>query len=105
MTSVKTVLFSSSLVVVALLACDAGIAAAATPPAADVGGNVQTWLTGLGQDVLIPTAGLFGIAALFRRDVGQALLVALIAIIVGIFVYDAAGAKTVITSVAGQLTK
>jgi hypothetical protein len=48
---------------------------------------------------------LFGISALFRRDLGHALAIALIAIIVGIFVYDAKAAQGIITSVANTLAK
>ena len=87
-----------------LLATMASSAAAATA-SADVGSNVGSWLTGLGQDVLIPVAGLFGIGALFRRDIGHALVIALIAVIAGVFVYDTKGATQMIHAVANTLTK
>ena len=98
--------FLATLILAMLsLAVGANTALATTIPAADVGTNIGGWLTGLGQDLLIPITGLFGIGALFRRDVGHALLVALIAIIVGIFVYDAPGASSIINSVANTITK
>ena len=76
-----------------------------TDAGSDVGINLGGWLSGLGKDVLIPVAGLFGVGALFRRDIGAALVVALIAIIVGVFVYDPAGAQNLIQGVANTLTK
>lgn len=87
------------------LVIGASSALATTIPSADVGNNVGGWLSGLGKDLLIPIAGLFGIGALFRRDVGHALLIGLIAIIVGIFVYTPSGASNIINSVASTLTK
>ncbi len=103
--STRVALFTSLMLAMLSLAVGADSAVAATVPTADVGTNVGGWLTWLGKDVLIPMAGLFGIGALFRRDVGHALLVGLIAIIVGIFVYDAPGASNIINSVANTLTK
>ena len=103
----KTVLVAAVVSVLILLTCAEVAFAQAKPPAGapDVGTNLKGWLSGLGQDVLIPITGLFGIGALFRRDIGAALLVAMIAIIVGVFVYDPSGAANVISGVANTLTK
>jgi predicted lipid-binding transport protein (Tim44 family) len=105
MSTKATLLITAMLAAVALLAgADTALAAPAAP-LADVGSNLNGWLGGLAKDLLIPIAGLFGIGALFRRDVGHALLIAVIAIVVGIFVYDAPGATQLISGVANTLTK
>jgi hypothetical protein len=100
----RRVILTGAVLAVLLLAVGAGSASAATFATTDVGQNLGNWLAKLGGYILIPTAGLFGIAALFRRDVGHALTIALIAIVVGIFVYDQAGAQNIISSVAKTLT-
>jgi hypothetical protein len=82
----------------------AGTAAASTLAEGDVGANLGSLLSGLAQDLLLPTAGLFGLAAFFRRDIGHAVTILVIACIVGIFVYDAPGATSLITTVANAIT-
>jgi hypothetical protein len=49
----------------------------------NVGGEVTSWAKGL----LLGTAALVGLPALFRRDVGQGVVILLIVVIVGGFVY------------------
>jgi hypothetical protein len=97
-----------ALLAIVVLAFAAGPAMAAagttTAGSSDVGSNIGTWLTNLGQDLLIPIAGLLGLAAFFRRDVGHAITIVVIAVIVGIFVYDRGGATAMITTVANTFT-
>jgi hypothetical protein len=93
-----------ALLAVLLLGSGAGSALAATVPAADVGTHLGTLLTGLGKSILIPAAGLFGLAAFVKRDVGHAVTIVVIASIVGIFIYDQAGAKSLIDSIASGIT-
>ncbi len=100
---------TGALLAIVVLAFAAGPAMAAagtttTAGSSDVGTNIGTWLTNLGQDLLIPIAGLLGLAAFFRRDVGHALTIVVIAVIVGIFVYDRGGATAMITTVANTFT-
>lgn len=101
---VTTIAGSGALVALLLLASSAGNAAAATMASSDVGSNIGTWLTNLGGDLLIPIAGLFGLAAFFRRDVGHAVVIVVIACIVGIFIYDRTGAVAMITNIANTFT-
>ena len=103
--SIRAVAVKSAVLSMLVLLTVVSSAMADTVTTADVGTNLNGWLSGLGKDVLIPVTGLFGVAALFRRDIGQALVVAVIAIIVGIFVYDAPGASKIIHDVATTLTK
>ena len=105
MISLKAAALKGVVLSLPLLVAMSATAIAGTLTTADVGTNLGGWLSGLGQDILIPVAGLFGVGALFRRDVGHALVIAVIAIIIGIFVYDARGAQTIIQSVANTLTK
>jgi hypothetical protein len=94
-----------AIVVLAFAAAPAMAAGATTTAgSSDVGSNIGTWLTNLGQDLLIPIAGLLGLAAFFRRDVGHAITIVVIAMIVGIFVYDRGGATAMITTVANTFT-
>lgn len=97
---------TGALLAIVILALTAGPAMAGTTTTggSDVGTNIGTWLTNLGQDLLIPIAGLLGLAAFFRRDVGHALTIVVIAVIVGIFVYDRGGATSMITTVANTFT-
>lgn len=49
----------------------------------NVGGEVTSWAKGL----LLGVAALVGLPALFRRDIGQGVVIVLIVILVGGFVY------------------
>jgi hypothetical protein len=53
--------------------------------------------------VIIPIAALVAIPALFRRDVGHALVVLVIVVIVGAFAFDSAGVQTFVTGVANSI--
>jgi type IV secretory pathway VirB2 component (pilin) len=101
----RTILLTSSALAVAMLLAGPVTALAASFPAADVGQNIGSLLTGWGKFILIPSAGLFGIAALFRRDVGHALTIFVIVVIVGVFVYDQSGAQSIINSITNALVK
>lgn len=101
---VTSIAGTSTLAAVLALAVGPGSAAAATVSTADVGSNIGTWLSNLGGDLLIPIAGVFGLAAFFRRDVGHAVTIVVIAVIVGIFIYYPSGAESMIKSVASTFT-
>lgn len=49
----------------------------------NVGGEVTSWARGL----LLGTAALVGLPALLRRDIGQGVVIVLIVVLVGGFVY------------------
>lgn len=74
--------------------------AATTNPGSNIGG----WLTGLAKGLLIPIAGIFGLGAFARRDVGAAVTIFVLALIIGIFVYDQNGASNLISSVTCTFT-
>lgn len=95
---------TSSLLAVVMLGLGAGSAMAATVASTNVGSNIGTWLASLGGALLIPIAGLFGLAAFFKRDVGHAITIVVIAAIVGIFIYDKSGAVNMITGIANTFT-
>lgn len=90
---------SSTIGAALLLMCNAANAFAGS--AGDPGSNIGHWITGLAKGLLIPIAGIFGLGAFARRDVGAAVTIFVLALIVGIFVYDGPGAATMI----GKITK
>ena len=69
-------------------------ALAASDIGKNVGGEVTSWAKGL----LLGTAGLVGLPALFRRDVGQGVVIVGIVIIVGGFIYAGPQVEDTITA-------
>jgi hypothetical protein len=94
----------STALAVLLLAVTANGAMAATIHAADVGSNLGNTFGGWAKAILAPTVGLMGLAALFKRDVGHAVTLSVIAVIVGLFAYDPGGAQSAIHTIVKNLT-
>jgi hypothetical protein len=46
-----------------------------------------------------------GLGAVFKRDVGHAMILVVIALIVGLFVYDPAGAQSAIRTIVKQIAR
>lgn len=98
---------TGALLAILVLALAAGPAMAGTTTTtggSDIGSNLGTWLSSLGRDLLIPIAGVLGLAAFAKRDVGHAVTIVVIALIVGMFVYAPGGATGMIQTVANTLT-
>jgi hypothetical protein len=53
--------------------------------------------------IIIPIAALVALPALFRRDVGHALVVLVIVVVVGAFAFDPGGVQTFVTGVANTI--
>jgi hypothetical protein len=60
----------------------------------NVGNEVESWAKGL----LLGVAALVGIPVLFRRDFGGGLVLALLVVVVGAFVFAPSAVKAVISS-------
>lgn len=85
----------------ALLLCASGAAAAV--PAADVAGNLSSQLLSWAKVIIIPTAAIMALPALFRRDVGHALVTLVIVLIVGMFAFDSGGVQSLVEEVAKKV--
>jgi hypothetical protein len=94
----------STALAVLLLAVSADGAMAAPIHSADVFGKLSGQLGTWAGEILAPTVGLMGVAALFKRDVGHAVTLAVIAVIVGIFAYDPTGAQHAINTIVTNIT-
>lgn len=96
-----TVLSVAALVAVLALGMATEPALAASPLAKNLGGEVKDWATYL----VIAVAGLVGIPALFKRDVGQAVTILVVVIIVGGFAYSPGQVKHVINGMWSSLSQ
>jgi len=85
----------------ALLLCASGAAAAV--PGADVAGNLSTQLLNWAKVIIIPTAAIMALPALFRRDVGHALVTLVIVLLVGMFAFDSHGVQSLVEEVAKKV--
>jgi type IV secretory pathway VirB2 component (pilin) len=101
---IKSALLLSSGMALMILLVGADSAFAASMPVADVGANLKSLIGGLAKNLVIPVAALMGISALLRRDIGHAMTIAVITIVIGIFAYDP-NASHAITSIANEITK
>jgi hypothetical protein len=82
----------------ALLLCASGAAAAV--PNADVASNLSGQLLDWAKLIIIPTAALMALPALFRRDIGEALVVLVLVLIVGMFAFASTGVQHFIQEIA-----
>ncbi|MBS1861707.1 MAG: hypothetical protein JSS68_08335 [Actinobacteria bacterium] len=78
-------------------------AASAALPSADVAGNLAEQLLDWAKLVIIPTAAIMALPALFRRDVGHALITLVIVLIVGMFAFDSHGVQSLVEEVAKKV--
>lgn len=81
----------------------ASTALAAPPFAVDVAQNLSDELLGWATAIIIPLAALMALPALFRRDVGHALTVLVIVLIVGAFAFDPGGVEQLIKTVSDTI--
>ena len=80
-----------------------GAAATAGGGGGDAAQNLANQLLHWAGLVIIPIAALVALPALFRRDVGHALVVLIIVIVVGAFAFNPGGVQTFVTSVANTI--
>lgn len=90
----------------ALLLCATG--AAAYVPAAEGGGkdvasSLSSQLLHWATLIIIPTAAIMALPALFKRDIGHALVTLVIVLIVGAFAFDPGGVQNLVESLAGKI--
>jgi hypothetical protein len=103
---------------VAVPALAAGPVGAAPDPNTLVGNGAAAAQSGGGNDaaqalasqllhwaglIIIPIAALVALPALFRRDVGHALVVLVIVVVVGAFAFDPTGVQSFVTGVANTI--
>ena len=65
----------------------AGPASDTSNPGGDISTNVGDWIKSWGQAILLGVAALVGIPALARRDLGQGMVIVLLTILIGGFIY------------------
>jgi hypothetical protein len=87
----------------ALLVCASGAAAALPIGAQDVASNLSEQLLHWAKVIIIPTAAIMALPALFRRDVGHALVTLVIVILVGMFAFDSGPLQKFVEAVAGKI--
>jgi uncharacterized protein YybS (DUF2232 family) len=80
-----------------------GAAAAQSGGGTDAAQNLATELLNWVKLIIIPIAALVALPALFRRDVGHALVVLVIVVIVGAFAFNPGGVQTFVTGVANSI--
>ena len=80
-----------------------GAAATAGGGGTDAAQNLANQLLHWAGLVIIPIAALVALPALFRRDVGHALVVLIIVIVVGAFAFNPGGVQTFVTGVANSI--
>jgi uncharacterized membrane protein YfcA len=85
----------------ALLLCASGAAAAV--PGADVAGNLSGQLLNWAKLIIIPTAAIMALPALFRRDIGHALVTLAIVLVVGAFAFDSHGVQSFVEEIAKKV--
>jgi hypothetical protein len=85
----------------ALLLC-ATVAGAAVP-GAEIGTNVSSQMLTWAKVIIIPTAAIMAIPALFKRDVGHALVTFVLVLIVGTLAFDPNGVKRVVEEFAKKV--
>lgn len=91
--------FAASLA--ALLLCASSAAAAGG--GSNVAGNLATQLLNWAKVIIIPTAAIMALPALFRRDIGHALVTLVIVLLVGMFAFDSEGVQNLVVSIAGKV--
>ena len=84
----------------AVLAVDPVMAAESSDIGKNVGKEITTWATAL----ILGVAALVGIPALAKRDVGQAMSLGLVLMIVGMFAFAPSETKTIIKGVASAIS-
>jgi hypothetical protein len=90
---------TTTLIVVALAATLAlGVVEPALAETTDIGKNVGNEVNSWAKGLLLGVAALVGLPALFRRDVGQGLVIVLITVLVGGFVFAAKPVQNTISS-------
>jgi len=86
----------------ALLLCASG-AAAAGSNGSEVAGNLAQTLLTWAKVIIIPTAAVMALPALFRRDIGHALLTLVIVLVVGMFAFDSPGIQSLVVEVGNTV--
>jgi hypothetical protein len=88
----------------AALLLSASSAAAAVPIAGtDVASNLSGQLLHWASLIIIPTAAIMALPALFKRDVGHALITLVIVVIVGMFAFEPRGVQSFVEEVAKKV--
>lgn len=82
----------------AMLLCASGAAAAV--PGADIASNLAKELSSWAKVIIVPTAALMALPALFKRDIGHALVTLVIVVLVGMFAFDAGGVEHFVTQLS-----
>jgi hypothetical protein len=78
---------------------------AAADPGSQIGKNIGDMLQGLAGPVFLALLGLMAIAFLAGRKISQFAVYAVVAVGVGILIFDPTGVKNIITSIGDTITK
>jgi hypothetical protein len=94
---------------VALLFCATGAAAygpveqGVSGGGRDVASSLSSQLLHWASLIIIPTAAIMALPALFKRDIGHALVTLVIVLIVGAFAFDPGGVQNLVESLANKI--
>jgi len=83
----------------AVVAAEPAVAAESSEIGKNVGNEVKTWATAL----ILGVAALVGIPALAKRNVGEAMSLLLVLLIVGMFAFAPSETKAIIKGVASAI--
>ncbi len=101
MSNARRLALSAVTTFLTLLVCAS--AAGAAVPGADIGNNLSGQLLTWAKVIIIPTGAIMAVPALFKRDVGHALVTFLLVLIVGTLAYDPNGVKNVVQEFAKKV--
>jgi O-antigen/teichoic acid export membrane protein len=68
-----------------------------------VASNLSGQLLHWASLIIIPTAAIMALPALFKRDVGHALVTLVIVVIVGMFAFDPHGVQNLVEAIAKKV--
>jgi cobalamin synthase len=88
-------------ILVFAVAVDPALAQEESSGGSGIGDNIGEEVKSWGQALLLAVAALVGLPALFKRDTGQAMVIALIVLVLGGFVYGREQVEGVITTLWG----
>ena len=104
--SVRTVRLTAAVLIAFLLTAAPALAATATgtaPGGTDFAQNLANLLEHWATLIIMPIAAIVALPALFQRQPGIAITVALIAIVVGAFAYEPGEVQSFITNVVNTI--
>jgi hypothetical protein len=101
MSTPRRLVLSTVSTFAALLVCAS--AASAAVPGADIGNNLASEVLTWAKVIIIPTGAIMAVPALFKRDVGHAVVTFGLVMVVGTLAYDPGGVKGMVEEVSKKV--